>query len=272
MTFAQYGSDSTDLCVQVSTSESDLVGLRVGRMVLSERQCAKPSAVLDAIRESELDVVVLRYPASEAHLSPHLQDPGFVSWQADTLMYFEAGTGVSTSLRNRVRLRELDESEFDSATSALRLIFHGYGNHYAGSPVFGRIDTAAAYVDWTRRETTRKTSAVLGLEVQADSDPQWELAGVCVVDETARTYDEILLAGVHPSFRRKGLYSDALAMLKSRASERSKERVLISTQATNIPALKAWVRSGFEPILTLNTLHIARSGVFDQLVNARIQQ
>ena len=266
MTFAEFSSYDTELRVRASPAESELAGLRVGRMVLNEHHKVDPSEVIEVIRESDYDVVVLRYPASFTRLAPHLQCSDLVSWQADTLMYFEAAPHRSLGCHSEVRLRRLDESEFDSATRTMEMIFQGYGNHYAGSPVFERIDTCAAYLDWTRREVARDSSAVLGLEVLDEAEAHWKMTGICVVDEGPRTYDEILLAGVHPSFRRKGLYSDALTLLKTRASEKRKERLLISTQATNIPALRAWGRSGFELVLVLNTLHVVRAGIFERLV------
>lgn len=238
--------------VVVSGLESHASGHAVGRLDLWPVGLMSGEAARSLILKSGLDVVVVRYSAADITLAANLQCEELIILQADTLLYFEASTALAQAPAGAAleQLSADDEIEVDRLVGQ---VFAGYLNHWSADPMFADVDVHRAYRDWARRSLVAP-----GLAVTRWSTPDCPAAGLCLIDERDRDTSDILLAGVIPGKRRQGQYQSMLRATIARANSQGKSGVAISTQASNVEALRAWCRVGFLPTIALNTLHVIR--------------
>ena len=236
-----------------SPEESHASGLHVGRLNLWPAGVLSGSSVTEMVMHSPFDYVILRYPSQDEALAASLLCDELIHWQADTLIYFE---GQGHSQRQIVRPHNLKTLSSADATVSDRLtydIFCGYRNHYSSSPQFKDLDVAEAYQSWVRHELRSASTAVFHMTGAAGED-----LGLAMVDGSPHDHDEVLLAGIVPDQRRTGWYSELLRHLSDRAQQRGKSFLAISTQSSNTQVMSAWCRLGWEPTLSLSTVHIMR--------------
>lgn len=257
MGYAQYRSESaSELNVVASPLESRAAGLHIGRMSCWPPRALSPQAIVSMIKDADMDVVVLRYAAQDIALAAGIQDPELVSFQADTLLYFERET-EELPHSDDLHLLPFDADDEIPAAQLIGSVFCDYNNHYSANPLLSRIDVVKAYSDWFRQASSTGSA----LSMRANSTGLGDF-GVCLVDHTNSEFDEILLAGIVTDARRRGYYRRMLTEIVRRTHNAGKSFVAISTQASNIGAMRAWVGLGFRPTLALNTVHVVKAESF----------
>jgi len=250
-------ADAAEICVRISDEESRAFGLTVGRLDLWPPVSFNVDHVFSLIEDSGLDLVILRVGADNVDFASQLHTEKLISWQADTLLYFEIDSVSLASADTSnvpMRLSECDELETDSLVQS---IFEGYRNHYSANPLLERVSVVAGYQDWVRRalaSTDRKVFKAL--------TPDGSAIGLCVVDMASPASDEVLLAGIIPEERGRGAYQTMLSLTGREALALGKSSVVISTQAANVNVMRAWCRLGFLPQVALNTFHVVRRDTF----------
>jgi len=196
--------------------------------------------------------------AEDFELSAALHSDKFVSWQADTLLYFSVAAESLASEAAPDALVKMTLSDERDADVLVERIFANYRNHYSANPALSRINVVTAYQDWTRASLGGAENAVYKA-----LDTNGAATGLCVIDIDDESYDEVLLAGIVPEKRGQGEYQRVMKMVGARAQAASKEAVVISTQAANVAVMRSWCRLGFLPIITLNTVHVVRRNIVD---------
>lgn len=232
--------------------ESQVTGLSVARMSLVEHPEADGSAIARAIEESPFDVVIIRVPASDVGFGEGLQESHLISWQADTLLYFEL-SGVVAANHPTSSLNRAAVADRPRVVTLVSSVFAGYANHYVSNPLLKCISVPAAYADWAVAALDRVDQRVFIWNSEDNGD-----AGVCVVECTGPGRAEILLAGVVPAARRQGVYVRMIREVSSTLHAEGVSKISISTQASNIGVMRAWCRLGFLPTQALNTLHVVK--------------
>jgi ribosomal protein S18 acetylase RimI-like enzyme len=239
-----------------SPLESARFGCSVERLTVPPGRGRSVAPVREALLASAADVVVLRYPAEHvgwfAELVPGDRTPLF----AGSLAYWRlaAGRGRRPEPCGDLRAGPLEDGA--TASALVAEIFTEYGNHYAANPLFDGAAALAGYREWAGGsaeagaclalwgpETGREGSAVLGLATVDDAD----------------AHTEILLAGMVPAARGRGLYAHLLRAVEDRALERGAAEVVISTQEHNTRVQRAWARYGFQPSHAVLTVHMVRN-------------
>ena len=243
--------------ISASDSESSAVGLNVGRLTVPVDHQPVGTELSEMIAQSPFDVTFVRYPSIHADLAFGLQHPDLVSWQADTLMYFEIDRKVEANFDSKVEINRLEANSATSISDLVDDIFHGYTNHYAASPLFKSVDVGRAYTDWAIRTVGHEDRVVYSACRGVNA-----VVGIAVVDSSATDWDEILLAGITPDARREGNYTAMLSLVVNE-SIKSGKRAVISSQASNLGVIRAWVRLGMLPTLSINTLHVVKRSTLD---------
>ncbi|WP_205315359.1 hypothetical protein, partial [Nonomuraea lactucae] len=85
--------EAPSVCAQASPLESARFGRSVDRLTVSAGSGASFGAVAQAVRESEADVVVLRYPAEHIGWFARLTALGRTPVFADSLVYWRLVAG-----------------------------------------------------------------------------------------------------------------------------------------------------------------------------------
>jgi ribosomal protein S18 acetylase RimI-like enzyme len=239
--------------------EAGSFGIGVERITVSVAAVAAgvpAEALLHEAAGSAAGVVVVRYPADRLGWFAALSTvPGRTALAADVLMYWRLRTG---SGHRPAAPWPVDTTAAPKAVDALVAeCFAGYPNHYGANPLLGSGSVLAAYQDWARR-SLRAGNAIL---LRRDGS----LIGLATVDEH-HEYLELLLAGIAPAARGEGWFGHLLAAVEERADRRGAAETVISTQAHNTRAQRAWLRYGFHPAHAVVTAHLVRA----ELLNHRL--
>lgn len=237
--------------VEPSAVESSAFGISVGRLDYGLGTDWAAVNVAEAVADADCDLVILRFPSDRLEVMDGVAATGCPSLVADTLLYFAHDLeGPQSSAR--VALEPMSPADADDSDRLIDTVFAGYRNHYAANPLTRGVDIVSAYQEWTRTSLLRDDRRALRAV-----DPDGQAVGVCLVDCSSSSY-EVLLAGIVPSRRGAGAYQEMLRSLLGWAASSGADQVVISTQAWNLAAMRAWVRTGFLPVLALTTVHVMR--------------
>ncbi len=254
MGYAAFGADSPAVpSVIPSPTESRAFGLPVGRLDYGLGADWSRISVGGALEATDSTLVIVRYPAWCLDIQAEVQASGRRTLMADTLLYYRRSP-VEPAVHEEVVLRRLLPDEAPLADELIADVFADYRNHYLSNPLTRSVDLVAGYQEWTRASLDHP-----GRRVFAAGTPAAPDVGICVV-EWERGTVEVLLAGLRPAARGRGTYQGLLRRLSGWALEQSHEAIVISTQAWNIAAMRAWSRTGYLPELALSTLHVMRDG------------
>jgi GNAT superfamily N-acetyltransferase len=237
--------------LHLSDVDSARFGLRIGRFSLGLEDTSV-SPLSAAFLASDLDLLVVRYPAAAVGHFAKLLHPELDVIHADTLLYFAGDTRPFGT--DAPDLPVADGALVDTQlTTAVRTIFADYRNHYAANPAVDASLVVEGYVEWAEGHQAGSATAVVALEDPAGRS----LAAVAAVTY-AESEVEIDLAGVAPRFRRRGVYQQLLDAVVVTAAEGGIGRVVISTQAHNLGPQRAWARRGWLPSAAYQTVHLLR--------------
>lgn len=241
---------------------SDLDRARFGRTF--ERAVVPDGAPRDtgsgwlvpAVRDSDADIVVVRYPARYVDWFAALRSCGRDLLFADTLVYWRMGLDpipASMVPRHDEAIVIEDEVDDDVVAALVTEGFADYPSHYRANPLLDTDAVRAGYVEWAT--SVARSGDGFGLRHRDHG-----LVGFAV-QEPAEEHAEVLLAAVHPAVQGGGLYQHLFAACAERAHERGLRRLVSSTQAHNVAGQRAWTRFGLEPVGAFTTLHAVRPGL-----------
>ncbi|MDR8414575.1 GNAT family N-acetyltransferase [Nonomuraea sp. 3-1Str] len=235
-----------------SPLESARFGRPVERLTVGAGSESTIDAVRAAVQASDADVVVLRYPAEHVGWFAELTGLGRTALFADCLVYWSLRAGQGRPPAPAPGLHTAPLGAPDAVGTLVADIFAAYGNHYLADPLFDAAAALEGYQEWAVRSAAEggclaldDGAHVLGLATLEDSGPR----------------TEILLAGVVPAARGRGLYAHLLKAVEDHAVARGAGEVVISTQSHNTRVQRAWARYGFAPVQTHVTVHLVRTAL-----------
>lgn len=240
-------------------SESARFGVSMSRLSIGTNWANSFSSLeqVYSTLESELftatdDVVIVRTPSELVRAGSSIARSGRVPLAAGNLMYWESVTDRHVSLPRPpgVRVVSLGEASSSDLVDVISDSFDGYISHYSHNSLLDPEQIAAGYVEWAEHSVAN--AAENGLVLVEEGAP----IGVATVthhDELGAL--EIELAGIIRARQGLGLYRFLLDAVFNRAREVSATRVVISTQSYNTNVQRAWARSGFVPVASVDTFH-----------------
>ena len=235
----------------LSPTETAAFGFTVGRLDYGPGSDRSIDDVEADLAASDVDLVVLRYPAENLEVAQRVFASGRPSLMADTLMHFRWEPLLSGDTGG-LRLRRLGPADGPLLDELIAEVFPGYRNHYTSNPMTSHLDVVAGYQEWARSFLEHPTKRAFAVESPTD-----ENAGMCVV-EPHGTHLESMLAGVRPRSRGRGAYQGVLQLQANWAVENGMSSMGILTQVWNTSAMRPMIRVGFLPEYALSTLHVMR--------------
>jgi ribosomal protein S18 acetylase RimI-like enzyme len=243
-----------------SPVESGQFGVSVERISVPVPSAVTTEEIARAVRASDADVVILRYPAARVALFAALATGRRTAILADTLTYWRLRTGTGRRPRPHPSVEATAAVDPAALDGMVADAFAGYGNHYRANPVFDAARGLAAYQDWARRSLDAGNALVLRDRSVPGAEGRPSPAGLVTVEEHA-DHVEVLLLGIVRAARGRSLSGHLLAAVEDRAAQRGAGQVVVSTQGHNTQAQRAWTRYGFEAAHTFVTAHLVRSEV-----------
>lgn len=198
-------------------------------------------------RANSVIFLVARCPVADLAAAQAMERRGFLLM--DTLLYYVRDlTFPLPDLPDNVRPVHADEAEAVRKLSARA--FQRYGGHYHADERLNRADCDAVYEDWAYRSCLSRQVADEVLVATVGD----QIAGFVTLKLRVNE-GEGPLYGVDPAAQGQGigraLMSGAMAWLHSHGAK----RMGMSTQITNMPSQKVWLRLGFEPSHAEYTFH-----------------
>ena len=251
MSYLSFSSLAAELpAIRFSEAESAMSGLRVARV-----NCPAGVSWSDFLSKrrddiDSFDLVIMRYPSTEFQVAQEIQQIWRSSWIADTLLYLSLDVTAAEPPDSRTEFIPILQSGIE-IPSFMDAIFGDYSNHYAANSFLGRINVAQAYSDWMMRFGHDRSTAAYVLR-----DGKGQMVAVASIDLSSPELNELNLAGVLPSHRRGGMQAQVIRHVAELTRSQRKPELFTSTQSANVGSLRAYIKEGFGPVLSVNTLHI----------------
>ncbi len=242
-----------------SILESRRFGLRVFRHVAEDVDTV---ALRDAILANDVDLLVLRLPASAWHRLPALGELGMPHLVADTLVDYEAdlGLGPAAAPRNPgLELRECGPAERPLLAELVDEIFDDYSGHYLANPLLDADAALAGYREWALGHVREKAAPGTGANAEGHTVFLARLAGEAVAFACCAWQGdavEAVLYGVRRSATGRGIYGDLIRITKEHFRRQGLARMRMATQLQNDASQRGWAREGFLPRGARVTVHV----------------
>lgn len=224
----------------------EILNIRSGVRVIDN------SRVLEALSSVDHDLAVVRYPSGTTQIGADLAATGRKIIVTDSIVYWASrGLPLPEPLATSVVVEQVDVGSLESLLKVVSSSFTGYRSHWHFNPLTASIDMVDAYQEWV--------SSVISLPEHfcflMRTHPGGEPCGMALVTDHQGVI-EILLAGIASAFQGKRLYGALVSEVERFAFTRGAERVVISTQSSNINVQRAWTAQGWLPAFTVQCLHV----------------
>lgn len=201
-------------------------------------------------REQKVAFLIARCATTELAAAQAMEREGFQLM--DTLVYFsrDLARGVPED-PGQVSVRELRSGESGAVRQVASRSFSGYLGHYHADPRLDRRQCDETYTDWAERSCLFREVADEVLVATIDAS----IVAFATMRFNSAEEGEGVLFGVAPEAQGRGIYRSLMIGGMQWCRTRSRARMVVSTQVTNVAVQKVWTRLGFEPSKSDFTFH-----------------
>jgi len=234
--------------VEFSQVESERFGVRVARAHVGAKNFAQ---VLDFCAAEQINLLIARCSTKELATAQKMESLGFLLM--DTLVYyaFDLEKRAIPDDSGRAHVRSFvpeDKTQIETVAAAA---FAGYHGHYHADPRLDPRKCDEGYVSWAVRSCTSKEVATEVLVAEIDE----KIVGFLTLRLNRPKEVEGVLFGVAPEAQGIGVGRALIVTGLESCKKQHAERMVISTQVTNVPVQRVWCRVGFEPAHSFYTFH-----------------
>ena len=236
--------------IQYAPIESRRFNMNVYRGALND---IDPHKMISDILANHIDIAIIHIPAESQNAIASLANIGVPYLIADMLVYYQIDlkTYKPRQLKNKgIRFVEYRPAHFADMDDLINKIFQNYKNHYTANP-FMQCDLVEIYQEWARAYVTDPNKNRIGWLVEL-KDQFLGFATCAYEGNTA----EIILNGITPLARGRGVYVDLIRHILSVFKEKGFAELKVSTQAKNNTVQKIWSREGFGMQESFFTIHL----------------
>ncbi|HEY8683171.1 MAG TPA: GNAT family N-acetyltransferase [Rhodanobacter sp.] len=232
--------------------ESARFGFRTLRGTIEgDLDCA---ALAQELADGQADLAIVRLPAKRSYQIHGLHRFGLYPIHADTLVYYHCNldTHEPHPLRNpQLQIVEANRGDAEGISTLIRSSFDDYTNHYHANPLLSEASILAGYEEWALGHLAGENQIAWVTKVDG------RIAGLaCSAFDEAHGICDGVLHGVHPDFGQIGIYTDLIRHTQRYFKARGFQTLRISTQVSNLPVQRVWVREGFYFAKVFDTYHI----------------
>lgn len=240
---------SDNLQISRSKVDEDRFGITVART---------PKLTLSTLREAinfchdnGVKLLISRAPVSEVSTVHAMEQEGFLLM--DTLVYYASNLvkGPLPVDTGKVPVRPIQAGEEESVKDVASRAFTDYFGHYHADPRLDRNKANEGYTEWAVRSCVSRDVANEVLVAEMDG----KIVGFATLRLNNAKEGEGVLFGVAPEAQGHGIYRSFMVKAMEWCLSQGRERMVVSTQITNIAVQKVWSRVGFEPSHAYYTFH-----------------
>ena len=234
--------------ITLSQLDSDRFGIRVARSHITSENLAD---VLEACRDENVSLLIARCATSDLRTVQVAEEHGF--FLTDTLLYYRCDLHKlpMPALKKECHVRPLLAGDAEQVQRVAAQAFQGYMGHYHADPRLDRRKCDEAYRSWAERSCVPGSTADKVLVAEYSG----QVAGFGTLRKNSPAEVEGLLFGVAPEYQGRGICGALMISSLQWSLSQGSERMIISTQVTNVSMQKVWCRVGFEPSHSFYTFH-----------------
>jgi GNAT superfamily N-acetyltransferase len=241
-----------------SPLESERFGVRAARASITADSLPR---VLDFCAAEKINFLIARCATGDPAAVQSIEMHGFLLM--DTLVYY----GFDLSKPDQSKFDQSKKAILDDARGFLvrpfraedanqvRIIaaaaFRDYKGHYHADPRLERHLCDEAYISWAERSITEKAAADEVLVAEQGGN----LAGFITLRRNSSHEIEGPLFAVAPEHQKRGVGRALMIHSLAWSHSQGAQRMVISTQVTNVAVQKVWSRLGFAPSHSYYTFH-----------------
>lgn len=231
-----------------SQIDSERFGVRVARAQIDRENLSR---VLEFCAAEKIDLLIARSSTRDILAPQNMEANGFQLM--DTLLYyqFDLRKRVIPEDTGQLPVRELRPEDKDHVRNVANEAFKGYTGHYHADPRLDRRKCDETYASWAERSCIPKAAADYVLV----ADRSGEVAGFATLRLNSPQEVEGLLYAVAPECQGQGVCGSLMIHSLRWTATQGAQRMIISTQVTNVSMQKVWCRVGFEPSYSYYTFH-----------------
>lgn len=231
-----------------SQLDSDRFGIRAARAYIT----SETLPLIDEYCHAErIDLLIARCRTDDLSAMQQAEAEGF--FVTDTLVYytFDRARKRIPQATAGCSVRAFLSADTDDVRQVAAAAFKGYRGHYHADPRLDRRKCDEAYASWAERSCVPGLAADTVLVAECNG----QIAGFGTLRANSPAEAEGLLFAVAPEHHGHGICGSLMIASLEWSRARGTNRMVISTQVTNIAMQKVWCRIGFEPSHSFYTLH-----------------
>lgn len=239
---------STADAASFSQLDSERFGIRVARAHVVAEGLTR---VLDYCTAESIDLLIARCATRDVVAAQTMQRHGFLL--TDTLLYYGfdlSSKSIPDDTRKFV-FRSVQPGDRDQVRLIASEAFKGYAGHYHSDTRLDPRKCDEAYVSWAERSARLKSAADEVLVAEHDG----RVVGFGSLRLNSPQEVEGLLFAVGSDCQGRGVCGGLMIHSLRWCQSQGAQRMVISTQVTNVAMQKVWCRVGFEPRESYYTFH-----------------
>ena len=205
------------------------------------------------IKSNKVDILILRMPCDKKPIQSQLAALPYKILHCDNLVYYQTlFSDDYKTLRNEIKLVEVDNHNLEELKQLIPAIFKDYQNHYYSNPFLAKERITEGYAEWGQSYI----NTVAGRESWIVYEDQTAVAyGSCAYDDDQKTCEGILI-GVHPDYQGRSIYKDFFRSIYNHYKSKGFKKMMISTQIQNYVVQNIWIKEGLTISHAFDTYHI----------------
>jgi GNAT superfamily N-acetyltransferase len=235
--------------IQLSAIDEERFGVRTARV--SQVTLDQLDAIDAFCQVNQVRMLIARSYVYELPTVQAMQSRGYLL--TDTLIYYSRRLAAApiADYSGSVTIRMVQPEEAQRIADLTAQIFRNYRGHYHADPRLNPADCDAVYSSWAYRSVMSRQVADVVLVAEREA----QIVGFISVRMNSTIEGEGALYGVDPAIQGHGIGRNLIIGALRWLEEHGAEKMVISTQITNISSQKVWVRLGFEPLHAQYTFH-----------------
>ncbi len=235
--------------VEFSPLDSERFSIRVARA--AHITGSNLSEILDFCASTSIDLLIARCETDDIGVAQRIEKHGFLIM--DTLVYskFDLIKDKIPDEPLNAEIRTYRSEDRPWVRQIAAGAFKGYRGHYHADPKLDSGKCDEAYVSWAERSCDSKSVADEVLIAEYANRP----AAFATMRLNSPQEAEGVLFAVAPDVQGRGIFRSLLIGAMRWCKEKKVDRMLYSTQLTNIAAEKVLCRVGFQASHSLYTFH-----------------
>jgi GNAT superfamily N-acetyltransferase len=235
--------------IRLSAIDEDRFGIRTARV--SAVTLDQLPTISEFCRANDVKFLIARCPVYEVQTVQAMQEGGFTLM--DTLVYFtrRLASAPIPPHAESLTIRPVRPEEAEEVSTLTAQVFRGYRGHYHADPRLERDKCDAVYASWAYRSCISRDVA----DEVLIAERHGKIVGFITLRIRSSEEGEGSLYGVDPNIQGHGIGRNLIIGALRWFDSKQVEKMIISTQITNLSSQKVWVRLGFEPNRAEYTFH-----------------